>query len=117
LQAIRDRDAGFTDTENCAPAIHDRRRLLHALDSAVKMFSEVGASHQALVREMDWMINGAQAAPQASLCDIVSQFRAIKLGEFKFCQYGYAHPKGGECVGQCLRKPENAQESGTSGPN
>lgn len=112
LEEIRARDAGFTDVDNCAPAVQDRRRLLNALDSALATFTEVRQSHQLLVKELDWMLSGAQAAPQASLCDIVAMVRGIKLGKFKFCQYGYAHPEGAECVGQCLRGTEHDKDTG-----
>ena len=38
-------------------------------------FDEVTKSHNELVRELDVIINGKDAAVQASLCDLVSQLR------------------------------------------
>jgi hypothetical protein len=36
-------------------------------------YEEVLTDHRRLVRELDVLLNGTNAAPQASLCDIVSQ--------------------------------------------
>ena len=47
------------------------------LQELVAQYEEVHADHQRLVRELDVIINGDGAAPQASLCDIVSQMRAL----------------------------------------
>lgn len=38
-------------------------------------YEEVLTDHRRLVRELDALLNGAGAARQASLCDIVSQVR------------------------------------------
>ncbi len=39
-------------------------------------YEEVLADHRRLVRELDVLLNGEGAAPQASLCDIVSQVKS-----------------------------------------
>lgn len=39
-------------------------------------YKAVIADHQRLVRELDVLLNGPNAARQASLCDIVAQVRA-----------------------------------------
>lgn len=43
--------------------------------TAKASYEEVLADHRRLVRELDVLINGDGSAPQASLCDIVSQVR------------------------------------------
>lgn len=46
----------------------------------VKDYEEVLSDHKKLVKELDVLLNGENAAKQASLCDIVSQLRnSIKL--------------------------------------
>lgn len=40
-------------------------------------YEEVLASHRSLVREIDVAMNGAGAAPQASLCDLVPQIEIM----------------------------------------
>jgi hypothetical protein len=42
-------------------------------EESIEDYKEVIADHKRLVRELDVIINGENAAPQASLCDIVSQ--------------------------------------------
>ncbi len=46
---------------------------------AEKDYEEVIADHKRLVRELDVIINGDNAAQQASLCDIVAQLRSSPL--------------------------------------
>ena len=41
-------------------------------------YEEAFKDHQRLVRELDVALNGAGAAKQASLCDILSQVKALK---------------------------------------
>lgn len=74
LQAIRDADAAAGENLQCCPsAWQDRRDLLVAHDAA----EEVLEDHDRLVRELDVIINGDGAAPQAKLCDIVAQIRTV----------------------------------------
>lgn len=42
-------------------------------------YEEVLADYRRLVRELDELLNGAGAAEQASLCDIVSQVRSENI--------------------------------------
>ncbi len=49
-----------------------------------KDVAEVLEHHDNLVRDLDTMLNGDGAAPQARLCDIVSQVRKEGI---KSCQY------------------------------
>lgn len=47
-------------------------------------YEEVLADHRRLVRELDMLINGVDAAPQASLCDVVCQVdKMLKSGELR----------------------------------
>lgn len=48
-----------------------------------KDYEQVLEDHRRLVREMDVIINGENAAQQASLCDMVAQLRTIFAGEEK----------------------------------
>jgi len=43
----------------------------------IKDYEEVFEDHQRLVREIDVMMNGKNAAPQASLCDLVTQIEDL----------------------------------------
>jgi succinate dehydrogenase flavin-adding protein (antitoxin of CptAB toxin-antitoxin module) len=49
-----------------------------AIKEQVADYEEVQKCHDELVRELDVIINGENAAQQASLCDIVAQMRHIK---------------------------------------
>lgn len=45
-------------------------------------YEEVIADHRRLVAELDLLLNGFGAAPQASLCDLVSQMKRY-LAQFE----------------------------------
>jgi len=47
-------------------------------------YEEVLEGHRRLVRELDVLLNGAGAAKQASLCDIVSQVRSEGIRSRQF---------------------------------
>lgn len=57
------------------------RERLQALEAARPLnaadYEEVLAGHRRLVRQLDVALNGADAAKQASLCDIVAQVEAL----------------------------------------
>lgn len=79
-------------------------------------YKEAEADKQRLVRDLDVLLNGKEAAPQASLCDIVSQVQAmmrkgcilplcdgssyLEAGSHTFgcevwtCNQGHQHPTG-----------------------
>lgn len=58
--------------------------------------------HDRLVRELDVLLNGENAAKQASLCDIVAQVRNTKMSPFKkpTCRGSY---QLGTACGHCER--------------
>jgi hypothetical protein len=66
-----------TGQDGCA--VHG---LAHPCEAcAVQLsYEQVLADHRRLVRELDVLLNGENAAPQASLCDIVSQLAAAHAG-------------------------------------
>jgi hypothetical protein len=82
LDEIRERDKFYQaagtpasargdDIERVTMCGRDRHTLLGLIDD----YEQVQADHRRLVRELDALLNGFDAAPQASLCDIVSQVR------------------------------------------
>jgi hypothetical protein len=60
-----------------------KAELAAAITDAVKSlrhdYEEVLSSYRDLVHELDELLNGAGAAKQASLCDIVSQVRSENI--------------------------------------
>src|SRR6185437_13401999 len=69
-------------------------------------YEEVLAGHRALVRELDVALNGAGAARQASLCDIVAQvkhgrWKLVRAEEPSACQHIYVMIIGGIRCGKC----------------
>ena len=75
---------------HCAPATDQPVGL------SVSDYEEISADHRRLVRELDVALNGEEAAPQASLCDIVAQVKERQRkthvvdcpcdGNIKFCE-------------------------------
>lgn len=57
-------------------AEYSRANSRHVETASVADYEAVLADHRRLVRDLDVYLNGAGAAPQASLCDIVSQVAA-----------------------------------------
>lgn len=75
--------AGFLQffEERTAPVdniVAQQQAEIKHLRSIIKDYEEVNESHMAQVRELDQIINGKGAAPQASLCDIVAQLRTYR---------------------------------------
>lgn len=94
MQTIRYHDdASGVDLQGCPPAWTHRRQLL----AHVASMEEAQADHDKLVRELDTIINGDGAAPQARLCDIVTQLRCLRPSwseppAVEGCTYSEAEP-------------------------
>lgn len=57
--------------------------LVHELESTIRDYEEITEDHNGLVCDLDVLLNGTNAAKQASLCDIVSQLRVTEIGKCK----------------------------------
>jgi hypothetical protein len=79
----QDYQSAKDDMEACAKTLKELGVEVEPLsppvqeDATIEDYNEVLADHDRLVRELDVIINGENAAKQASLCDIVSQCRNI----------------------------------------
>lgn len=50
---------------------------IEKLEKVIEDYKEVDTDHKKLVRELDVALNGKDAAPQGSLCDIVAQVKQV----------------------------------------
>ena len=77
-------NAAMIEAFNLLGIDHDEYRFkwlaleIHNLKEEHTAYKEVYTDHQRLVRELDVLLNGDGAAPQASLCDIVAQVKSNK---------------------------------------
>jgi hypothetical protein len=81
IEDVAEEAGTFLDTVSPAEELTKREAEKEALEKKqVADYEEVLADHRRLVRELDVALNGeAGAAKQASLCDIVSQVRTIRV--------------------------------------
>lgn len=82
-----DRCEGETITEEniqfWAANMLKTQNYANIVDPMIKEYEIVIESNDILVRELDFLLNGLEAAKQASLCDIVSQLRLTKMCKCK----------------------------------
>lgn len=61
------------------------REVKQQVSETIKDYEEVLEDQRRLVREIDVLLNGENAAKQASLCDIVSQIRSNQMSRQQPC--------------------------------
>ena len=61
----------------------ERMLLVNEIAEKLNDYEEVLTDHRRLVRELDVLLNGANAAKQASLCDLVAQIPRIAREQYK----------------------------------